>query len=310
MFLTVTPNASLDRVLFIDRFVSAGTMRTRKSIDAVGGKGFDVSVALRGLGQETVAVGFRAGGVGATLEQLLLTYGIQADLVDVSGETRIAHVIIEEELHQHSHITTRGYSVDPESYQNLLGRIQTHLPHVAWLAAGGSLPDGLPENFFQTLARMGSDASVPVLLDISGSPAMQAINARPSVLKMNRQEFAGTFGYEAKSLEDLSRAAARLATDNSLNALLVTCGKDGLLAVTPQGNFFTRSPVLDEVNAAGAGDATSAALVWRLSLDEDWTVALRWAAAAGAATVLTEATAECDLATVRELLPHIEQTEI
>jgi 1-phosphofructokinase family hexose kinase len=306
MFLTVTPNACLDRVLFIDRFVPTGTMRTRRAVDAVGGKGFDISVALRGLGQETVAVGFRAGVIGAELEQLLLGHGIQADLVDVPGETRIAHVIIEEELHRHSHITTRGYSVDLEAYQPLLGCIQAHLPRAAWLAAGGSLPDGLPEDTFLSITRLGHDYRVPVLLDISGAPALAVLTAKPEVLKMNRQEFQETFSENPGSIEDLAGAAARLAADHDLPALVITCGKDGILSITPHSACLARGPALDELNAAGAGDAASAGLIWRLSLGEDWPEALRWAAAAGAAAVQTAATAECPLQLVRDLVPRVE----
>jgi 1-phosphofructokinase family hexose kinase len=310
VFLTVTPNASLDRVLFIDRFESETTMRTRKAVDAVGGKGFDVSVTLRCLGQETVAVGFKAGVVGATLRDLLVLYGIQADLVEIEGETRIAHVIIEEALHQHSHITTQGYSVTPDDYRSLLKRFQTHLPHSAWVAAGGSLPAGLPEDFFKTLVQLAQDQKIPVLLDISGVPAQLVLSARPEILKMNRQEFQSTFEVSVDSMQALAGSATRIALDKGLPSLVITCGSEGILAVTPQGTFITHSPVLQEVNAAGAGDAASATLMWRLSCGENWREALRWAAAAGAATVLTEATAECDMKVVQELLPRIDQNQL
>src|SRR5512137_2504497 len=126
MFLTVTPNASIDRILFIECFSPQSTMRTRKTLDAVGGKGFDISVALRGLGQETAALGFRAGPRGSALEQMLIAYGVQPDLVEVEGETRIAHVIVEEALHRHSHITTRGYAVRTTQAEALLAKFRMH----------------------------------------------------------------------------------------------------------------------------------------------------------------------------------------
>ncbi len=58
MFLTLTANAALDRVIFIEEFVPATTMRAPRFIECAGGKGFDTSVALRGLGQPTTAIGF------------------------------------------------------------------------------------------------------------------------------------------------------------------------------------------------------------------------------------------------------------
>jgi len=282
-------------------------MRTRKAIDAVGGKGFDISVALRCLDQETIAVGFQAGMVGEELADLLVSYGIQLDLVDLPGETRIAHVIIEEALHQHSHITTQGYSVTPREQELLFELIKSHLPRSTWVASAGSLPSGLSEDFFQVLAHLAHESKVPILLDVSGPPARLVLSTRPDILKMNQQEFQKTFDASSESVENLTRSAEKIAKANRLPSLVLTLGSQGILAITPQGTFITRGPVLQEVKAAGAGDAVSAALMWRLSLGESWGEALRWAAAAGAATALTEATAECELQVVRELLPRVDQ---
>jgi fructose-1-phosphate kinase PfkB-like protein len=84
----------------------------------------------------------------------------------------------------------------------------------------------------------------------------------------------------------------------------LTLGREGILAITPDHAYLVAAPVQQEVNAAGSGDAVSAALAWRFLLGDDWRDALRWAAAAGAATVLTEGTAECRMADVLRILPE------
>jgi fructose-1-phosphate kinase PfkB-like protein len=89
----------------------------------------------------------------------------------------------------------------------------------------------------------------------------------------------------------------------SLPALVITCGAAGILAILPQGSLWARTPPQPETNAAGAGDAASAALVWRFSLGDEWESALRWAAAASAAVVLTEATADCRWEDIQRLYP-------
>jgi fructose-1-phosphate kinase PfkB-like protein len=80
--------------------------------------------------------------------------------------------------------------------------------------------------------------------------------------------------------------------------------------VTEEGSFLATSPPLEEVNAAGAGDGVSAALVWRLSLRDRWPEALRWAAATGAAVVLTEGTAECRPEDVQRIYANTAVREI
>ena len=57
-------------------------------------------------------------------------------------------------------------------------------------------------------------------------------------------------------------------------------------------------------------DAVSASLAWRLGAGEDWPTALRFAAAASAATVLTAATAESRLEDIQRLLPLAQVEQI
>jgi 1-phosphofructokinase family hexose kinase len=310
VFLTVTANAALDRILFIQRFEPATTMRTFSALDAVGGKGYDVSVALRCLGLETLAVGFAAGDVGHALEGLLAGYGMQMDLVWTSGETRIAHVIIENELHRHSHIITRGPAIAGAEYQALLKRVLDRLEQAQWLIAAGSLPDGVPEDFYQLVTQMAHEHGIPVLIDTPGNPARLAISACPEIMKMNWQEFARTFEVQAVSPEKLEDDVRRIVRLHELNSLVITCGAEGVFAITPEGEFWARPPQQQAVNAAGAGDAASAALVWRLTQGDTWEQALQWAAAAGAATVLTAATAECELQEVQRIYPLVDIQEI
>ena len=120
MILTVTLNSALDRLLFLDEFRPGTTMRPQKMVEAVGGKGFDVSVVLQTLQAENLALGLVAGLTGQQLVKLLDGYGITYDLIWVDGETRIAHVLVETRHHRHSHVIAGGLSVPAEAYRNLL----------------------------------------------------------------------------------------------------------------------------------------------------------------------------------------------
>lgn len=310
MFLTVTPNSALDRVIFIDQFAPETVMRTTRWVDSVGGKGFDTSVALRALGAETLAVGFMAGPTGEQLQRLLERYGIMHDLVWVEGETRTAHIIAETALGRISHIMIGALTVSAPQVDDLLRRIDAHLPGARWLIGGGSLPSGLsPDLFAQTVARAHAHG-VPSLLDISGPPALAAAPAKPTILKMNRREFCATFDLDDIPWEALLSPAKDVAARLGLGNLVLTGGADGILAITEQGGFHAAAPHQRVVNAAGAGDAASAALAWRLAEGDNWPSALRWAAATGAAVVLTEGTADCDMADIQRILPAVHLTAL
>jgi 1-phosphofructokinase family hexose kinase len=301
MILTVTANSALDKVMFIDEFRPTSVMRSTRLVESVGGKGLDASVVLQALGVHNVALGFVAGPSGERLVQLLDGYNIQHDLIWVAGQTRTAHVVVETHFPRHSHIIAGGYSVSPQDVQALLERYRHHLREAIWVLCGGSLPPGAPSDLYRTLSTLADQAGVPMLIDCPREPLRQALPARPTIVKMNRHELRQTFGLVVEPRQALLGEAQQLRQSLNLPNLVITCGQEGILALTAQGSYLAASPPQPVVNAAGAGDAVSAALAWRLSLGEGWPEALRWAAAAGAAVVLTEGTADCQMEDVQRL---------
>lgn len=306
MILTVTANAALDRVLFIPEFTPGATLRPVRSLDAVGGKGFDASVTLAGLGAESVALGFIAGPTGQRLQFLLESYGIRHELVSVEGDTRIAHVVVETDHgNRETHITTTGYTVAPADIERLVERFRAWSPSVKWAVMSGSLPAGAPSDFYAALIGLACSAGVSTLVDCTGEPARKAAAAKPTVLKLNRAELAEAFGAQAPTLPELAICVQLLRADYGLTNIVVTAGRDGILAVTSAGIFVAGAPAQTAVNAAGAGDAVSGAIAWRLGRGDAWPEALRWAAAAGAAATLTDRTAEVRREDVQRLLADV-----
>jgi 1-phosphofructokinase family hexose kinase len=275
-------------------------------IESVGGKGFDASVVLQTLGVANSALGFVAGLTGQQLVDLLNGYGISHDLVWVDGETRIAHVVVETRPQRHSHLIAAGLSVSPEAYQLFLQRYQAHLDGVTWVITGGSLAEGVPVSCYRHLTEMAQAAGVSILVDSFGPPLLETLPTPPTILKMNGDEFRQSFGVHCETLDDLAAEVQTLYERERLPALVITCGAEGLLALTPEGTYRAASPPQSVVNAAGAGDGVSAALVWRLGEGDSWPEALRWAAATGAAVVLTEGTADCHPADVERILAQTE----
>lgn len=308
MFLTLTANAALDRVIFIEEFAPATTMRAPRFIECAGGKGFDTSVALRGLGQPTTALGFVAGYYGKLLVDVLTQYGIDIDPVWLPGETRLANVIVETARARHSHLMIGALPVSAAGLETMLERYQAHLPAAAWVAAAGSLPPGMPVTFYHTAVMLAHAAGKPALIDATGAPLLAALAATPDVVKLNQDEFIDTFGLTGGDLPAIVAAARQVRQTHALPAIVLTCGREGVVVITAEGVVQAQAPVQRAVNAAGAGDAASAAVVWRRARGDDWTETLRWTAAVSAASVGTEATAEVRLADVEHLLPDVRIT--
>ena len=302
MILAINVNAALDKVLFIDRFLPNTHMRVSKADFYIGGKGLDTALVLQSIGAPTLAISFIAGKNGKTLADLLDQNSIAHDLIWLPGETREANIIVETSLNRHTHLTTFGYEVTREDCDLFLKRIFEAADNAQWGVMAGSLPKGAPTGFYAEIVGILQQRNVKTLIDNSGLPLLETLKTMPDIVKMNQSEFEETFKVLIKDEDQLILECKQQMDINHMKSLVITCGKDGILAFTPEGIFQAGvSQKIKEVNAAGAGDAVSAAIVYHLSLGESWSQSLSWAAATGAAVAITEGTAECHMSDVRSL---------
>lgn len=304
MILAVNVNAAIDWVFFIDRFIPGAHMRPHKTVLSVGGKGLDTALVLQTIGAPTWAITFAAGKNGEILAGLLADRHVKTETLWVPGETRTANVIVETDLNRHSHITTTGYSLTRSDCDNFLQKLDSITADASWAVMAGSLPKGAPADFYREIIHVLHIKGVKTLIDHHGSALINTLQEQPEIVKMNQEEFLATFKTEVRTLDDWVRVCREQMKKNAIKTLIITCGKEGILAFTSQGVFQTGCSVIKEINAAGAGDAVSAAIVYRLSLGDDWTQALTWAAAISAAVVLTEGTAECNNSDIEYLYPR------
>ena len=305
MILALNLNAALDKIYFIERFSPTTNMRVSTAGSYIGGKGLDAALVLQTLGAPLLAISFIAGNIGKILARLLDENQIAHELIWLTGETREAIVLIETDFHRHSHITTSGYTVTREDCDLFLRMMAAAADRAQWSLMAGSLPKGTPPNFYAEMIVLLHQHGVKTLIDHSGPGLLEAIKKSPDIVKMNQAEFQETFHVQLFNPEDWAPECRRQMSLYKLKSLVITCGKDGILAFTPEGDFKAGlNQEIVEVNAAGAGDAVSAALVYNLSLGKGWPQALLWAIATSAAVVLTEGTAVCHMPDILSLYPN------
>jgi tagatose 6-phosphate kinase len=134
--------------------------------------------------------------------------------------------------------------------------------------------------------QMAHEAGAITVVDAQGSALLEALRAKPGLVKPNRSELAATLGRELKD-EAAVMAAMRELCERGAQRVVVTSGKNPALAFDGQRWWRVHAPRIDAVNPIGSGDAFAAGLVWRLLRGEDLGEACRWASAVGAANALT-----------------------
>ena len=89
MLYTITFNPSLDYYLKVNNIRRGAVNRAAGEKLIPGGKGINVSLALKELGNDTTALGFFAGFTGRAILSEINERGLKNDFIEVEGQTRI-----------------------------------------------------------------------------------------------------------------------------------------------------------------------------------------------------------------------------
>jgi tagatose 6-phosphate kinase len=321
MILTVTPNPTIDRILFVHDFAMQDVVRAEREVVAPSGKGLDVSIILHDFGVETLAIGLAAGLSGDMLAALVAERGTPACFLPATGHTRVAALLTDVAARRQSTILAHTLTAEPSHLTQLLDLIARHAPDAWGLVCAGTLPPGLPQESYARLLEAAHAYGLVTLLDSSGPSLRHGVTARPHILKVNAAELAelapdavaqwrgldatpGPKGVPADLIWLASWLASHL--DHwARAALVVTLGGRGLLAATPEGCFYAPALSVPFVSPAGAGDAVSAGLMLARTRGQSWPDALALGAAMAAACVTNPGTCDVRPDQVDEFLPRV-----
>jgi 6-phosphofructokinase 2 len=304
---TVTLNPALDRTLYVESLVPGQSTRIRQEARYAGGKGIDVSRALREMGSNSVALGLVGGFDGKELEGRLLLSGVACRFTHIANETRTNVIIQDESNGAETALLARGPEVQPAELMDFLDVLQRS-PDMSFLVISGSLPPGLTPEVYARMISIGVERGAKVVLDTAGEALRQSIHARPAIIKPNRYELAELAGKPLPDLQAVTEYAMRIS--GFVETVLVSLGSDGILMITKNQITHARPPKVMVKSTVGAGDCALAGFVHGLAIGESNTDALRRAVATGTAATLNAGTGLCRCSDVDALLPQITVAQI
>jgi len=251
VIVTVTPNPSIDRTVEIDRLERGGLIRAHEATSEAAGKGLNVSRALHGQGQDTLAV-LPVARESAATYLALLADEVPTALISVLGSVRVNISLVEPDGTV-TKVNEPGPMLDTSGMEAILAAVAS-TPPARWIVGCGSLPPGAPTDFYARLATFGS-ADRRVAVDSSGEALLRAAGAGVALVKPNASELAGIAGRPLATLGEAVDAACELV-GRGVGAALVSLGSDGALYVDAGGAVsHAEAAIEDAVNAVGAGDA-------------------------------------------------------
>ena len=309
MILTVTMNPSIDISYPLENLHLDTVNRVDKVSKTAGGKGLNVTRVLAEIGDPVSATGLIGGSTG----QFILDHldqEIGKEFFEIQGETRNCIAILHEG--QQTEILEKGPSVSEEEGQAFLDHYEALLPDVAVVAISGSLPAGLPIDYYSQLVERAKKAGKPVVLDCSGASLEKALVApvQPTVIKPNNEELSQLLGYEVTT--DLDQLKEVLQSDlfKGIEWVIVSLGADGAFAKHGDVFYKVDIPKIEVVNPVGSGDSTVAGISAALSSGKDDAALLTHAMVLGMLNAQEKMTGHVNMAHYDDLYQQINVKEV
>ena len=306
--VTLTMNPALDITTSARHVVPSDKVRCHGVRYDPGGGGINVARVARVLGAPVSAV-FPAGGpTGDALAKLVSDSGVPFRWVKIAGNTRESFTVNEESTRQQYRFVLEGPRLTFAEQAQCLDELCMVARTAEFVVASGSLPPGVPTDYYQRVADVCRSLDTLLILDTSGG-GLQHISSGVILLKASVRELRERTGGELATESEQVAAAQELIQRGVTQAVVVSLGADGALLVTPSVSQRFSAIRMRSGSGVGAGDAMVAAIA--VGMTRSWSLAkaVQLGIAAGGAMLLTPGTAACSRDDVQHLFELVAEPE-
>lgn len=281
--VTLTVNPAVDIACSAVSVQPTHKIRTFDERLDPGGGGINVARVIRALGGDALALIMTGDVTGRLVEELLSDADVPWQAIPIRGRTRISLSVHDQKGGLEYRFVPGGPQVEPDETRALLDVLRGI--EAAWIVASGSLPRGVPSDFYAEVAGIAAARGQKFALDSSGAALRAAVGQRIELLKLSLSELEFLIDHKAPDATTREREVAALIGAGAARKIAVSLGREGALLGSKEGVIHLPAPVVAARSSVGAGDAFLAGLVHGLTRGLDDRDALALAVAAGSAAV-------------------------
>jgi 6-phosphofructokinase 2 len=303
--VSLAMNPAIDKSSSVEHVIAERKLYCKTPCFEAGGGGVNVSRAIKKLGGESLLLYVAGGLTGQRLKELLDQEGLNHRPLPIEGITRENLVILEESTGQQYRFGMPGPELQMQEWQRSLEELSALRPTPDYLVASGSLPQGIPTDFYARVARIGKNQGAKVIVDATGEILNRALQEGVYLIKPNIREFRELVGKECKYESQIKAEARQMIKSGWCEVLVISLGSAGVLLVSEEITEHIPNPTVPIVSKVGAGDSMVAGLVLSLARGETLRESVKFGVAAGAAAVMTPGTELCRREDVERLYSKI-----
>ncbi len=283
---TLTLNPTIDVAYEVDRMFHTRKMRTKSEFYSPGGGGINVARVFVRLGGNARSYYMAGGATGDALDRLLDLHQLVRNRITIAGHTRVASAVLELESGKEFRFVPPGPTIQPVEWQACLDELEN--AQCKFMILSGSLPPGMPDDFYGQVAALMHRRNIPVVLDSSGPGLKGGLHEGGIFLvKPSIGELRQFTGQKLATPDEIANAAMEIVRSGQAAHVAVTMGHDGAVLATAAGQVILPAAPIEAKSAVGAGDSFLSAMLFAISIGWDMVEAFRFGIAAGAAAVMS-----------------------
>lgn len=286
MIYTVTFNPSLDYIVRMDSFATGKINRVNYEQVLAGGKGINVSIVLKNLGQNNTALGFLAGFTGEEIKRQLHEFGVTNDFVQLNqGFSRIN---VKAKAENETEINGQGPDIEEAKLEELFTKLD-QLQADDTLVLAGSIPKTLPDDIYQQIMARLNGKGIRIIVDAEKKLLLNVLQYHPFLIKPNNHELGDMFGVTLTTDAEIIEYAKKLQAKGAQNVLISMAGDGAILLTTDGTTYKCPAPKGKLVNSVGAGDSMVAGFITGFNESAgDFKTAFHMGVATGSASAFSD----------------------
>lgn len=314
MVLTVTLNPAIDKLLVLKNFVIHKLHRLDEdeiSFVGPGGKGVNIALNLKLLGDEVIASGFAGGHSGHLLCDKIRQAGITTSFIFSPGLTRTNISILDKKRKTLTEINDLGQKIPQEDQEFFIENYKKLLKRVNFVVLAGSLPEGIETSFYYKLIMIARREKKKVILHTSPNYIDDLTDTSPFLINPDMRSYHQLLGKPCDGIKQFLDVGKHILEKNiDTEMVLFTHRIENVVALTRAKNFILRPSKLHIVNMLGYADAYLAGFIHAYKKNAPMEDILRYASASGLANVENVHKEVQSIKEIEDNLSRIEVEEI
>ncbi len=291
--ISLTVNPAIDKSTSVAGIKPNSKLRCDTPVYEAGGGGINISRVIKELGGTSLCMYLAGCATGVHLKQMLTEADMLQQIIPIAGWTRENLAVTDTMTQQQYRFGMPGPQITEKEWQQTLEHLVAILAEGDYLVASGSLPPGVPTDFYARIAAIAKSKNVKLILDTSGEALLYGAKEGVYMLKPNLGELSALCGVKSVSSIDLEPLARELLEQKSCEVIVVSLGARGALLVTKDLTEYISAPTIHPQSTIGAGDSMLAGMVLGLAQGKSFSEMAKFGVACGTAAAMSPGTQLC-----------------